>query len=137
MSKQESKRVIQKKIGDRSVRAIVSFELPFCLDLKDDNYEVQMPSYRAMVKTKRVKQKYFDSRLAIEETSNMDLLRDRYGRIYYTSVEVIIPKTVVIELRSFDDGSMDLHIGREDLVDNYSQWALNEAISVVNYLIEV
>lgn len=132
-----SKKVIPKKLDDKSVKVIVSFNLPFCLDLKDDDYEVQMPSYKAMVKTKRVKQKYFDPRLPIEETSNMDLLHDRYGRIFYTNVEVTIPKKVVVELHSQADGSVSLHIGKEDLVDNFSQWALNKSIEVINYLIAV
>jgi hypothetical protein len=30
-----------------------------------------------------------------------------------------------------------LHIGKEDLVDNYSQWALKKSIEVINYLIAV
>ena len=127
--------------------AKVSFDLPFCLYLSDDKYEVQMPSYKAIVLAKQKKHEHIDERLFIQET-NLEIRHDRHGRVRYTNVEVIIPGPVIVErdtkkrirdgeLEAPDDGTISLEIGLEDLCGKYPQAALEEALDAINYFIAI
>lgn len=85
-----------EKMNTKGLNVKVSFDLPFCLYIEDDNYEVQMPSYIATVSTKREKQEHIDPRVGIEEATT-ELMHDRYGRLRYTSIEVMLAGQAVIE----------------------------------------
>ncbi len=124
----------------------VSFSLPFCLYIKDDNYEVQMPSYMAIVSTKRKKQEHIDPRLGIEEATT-ELKHDRHGRLRYTDVEIMLAGQAVMERetkRRIRNGEMQaegptikISVDVEDLILEYSQAALEEGMAVANYFITV
>lgn len=147
MPKQSSPTPNTEDIQSKNVMAKITFDLPFCLCLKDDRYEAQMPTYKAFVQTYLKKHKHIDERLFIDETT-WEIRNDRYGRIRYTSIEVIIPAQAIIEkdtkkrikngeLEIPKNGLIRLHIKLEDLGDRYLQPALEEAIDVVNYFIAI
>lgn len=135
-----------EKVDAKGIKVKVSFDLPFCLYVKDDNYEVQMPSYTATVSTKRKKQEHIDPRLGIEKATT-ELVRDRYGRLRYTSVEITLPGQAVIERetkRRIREGEMQaegpaikISVDATDLISEYSDAALEEGMDVANYFITV
>ena len=122
---------MSEKRDAKSLMAKVSFSFPFCLYVEDDNYEVQMPSYMATVRTKREKQEHIDPRWGIEEATT-ELVHDRYGRIRYTSAEITLPGQAVIgqeTKRKIREGEIQasgplINISIEDadeLTSDYSQ----------------
>lgn len=133
-----------KKMDAKGLKVKVSFDLPFCLYVKDDSYEVQMYSYTATVSTKRKKQKHIDPRLGIEEATT-ELKHDRHGRLRYTGVEVMLPRQAVIERetkRRIREGEMEaegptieVFLDTNQLISEYSQPALEEGMAVANYFI--
>lgn len=137
---------MSEKMNAKSLKVKVSFDLPFCLYIEDDIYNVQMPSYVATVSTKRKKHEHIDPRLGIEEATT-ELKRDRYGRLRYTSVEVMLAGQVVIEQetkRRVREGEMqaegptvELSLDTTELISEYSQAALEEGMAVANYFITV
>lgn len=137
---------MNEKMDAKSLMVKVSFSLPFCLYIEDDNYDVQMPSYMATVSTKRKKQEHIDPRLGIEEAPT-ELKHDRYGRLRYTSVETTLPGQAVIERetkRRIREGEMQaegptikVSVDNTNLISQYSHAALEEGIAVANYFITV
>lgn len=137
---------MNEKMDAKGLMAKVSFSLPFCLYIEDDSYEVQMPSYVAMVSTKRKKQEHIDPRWGIEEATT-ELVRDRYGRIRYTSVEITLSGQALIEQetkRRIREGeiqaegpTIEVTLDTNELISEYSQAALEEGMAVANYFISV
>lgn len=135
-----------EKMDAKGLMVKVSFSLPFCLYIENDNYEVQMPSYMATVSTKRKKQEHIDPRLGIEEATT-ELVHDRHGRLRYTSAEITLPGQAVIERetrRQIREGAIqtegptiEISVDVDDLVSKYSHAALEEGMAVVNYFITV
>ncbi len=135
-----------EKMDAEGITVKVSFDLPFCLYMKDDNYEVQMPSYIATVSTKRKKHEHIDPRVGIEEATT-ELKHDRHGRLRYTGVEIMLAGQAVIERetkRRIREGEMqaegpaiEISVNATDLISKYSQAALEEATAVANYFIAV
>lgn len=132
---------------NRNISVKVSFDLPFCLYLSDDNYEVQMPNYKATISTKQKKHEHLDERLFIEET-NLEIRHDRYGKVRYTSAEVTVPGIPVIErdtrkriankeLEAPKNGTLSLEIDLKDLFNKYSQPALEEALNIINFFLAI
>ena len=133
----------------RNIKVRVSFDLPFCLFVKDGGYEIQMPSYRAMVNTKVTKHTNIDPRLFIEKVDNLELREDRHGRIRYTSLEITISGQSVIEkeirrqvkeghLTPDTSGLVNVRLESSDeLIESYTKAAFGESIDVTNYFIAV
>ncbi|MFC2045202.1 hypothetical protein ACFLUH_00790 [Chloroflexota bacterium] len=130
-----------------NVTAKVSFDLPFCLYLRDGDYEVQVANYKATVSTKQKKHKHIDERLFIKETTS-EIRHDRYGRIRYTSLEINIPLCAVAErdtkkriadkeLEAQDDGLVHIEIDIEDLCEKYIQPAIEEVLDVINFFLAI
>lgn len=135
-----------ERMDAKDIKVSVSFDLPFCLYIKDDSYEVQMPSYMATVSTKRKKQDHIDPRLGIEEATT-ELKNDRHGRLRYTSAEITLAGQAVIERetkRRIREGEMEaegptveVFLNTNELIPEYSQAALEEGMAVANYFIAV
>lgn len=92
-----------------------------------------MPSYTAVLQTKRRKHKHIDERLFIEAAESVQLRRDRHGRLIYTELNVTIPANAVF-------GSTSSRIDSQIFVsadNNLSRIALKLAIGVANRFIEV
>lgn len=135
-----------KKMDAKGLKVKVSFDLPFCLYVKDDSYEVQMYSYTATVSTKRKKQEHIDPRVGIEEATT-ELVRDRYGRLRYTSVDITLPGQAILERetrRRIKEGEIQtespiikISLDANELISEYSEAALEEGMAVANYFIKV
>jgi hypothetical protein len=132
---------------NRNISVKVSFDLPFCLYLSDNKYEVQMPNYKATILTKQKKHEHVDERLFIEET-DLEIGHDRYGRVRYTNAEVTVPGMPVVErdtkeriadkeLEAPENGILSLEIDLEDLFKKYSKPALEEALDVINLFLAI
>jgi len=127
--------------------AKVSFDLPFLLPIKDGQYDLQMPSYTTTLVTQTKEQAHIDPRIGIEQVMNFDLIRDRYGKLRYTSLQVTLPAQPVVEREvrkqiaqktlQPNDPVLTLHVEVADLLSNYSKAAFEEALAVANYLIAV
>jgi len=125
----------------------VSFDLPFRLPIRDGPYYLQMPSYTTTLVTQTKKHAQIDTRIPIEQATNVDLIRDRYGKLRYTSLQVPLPLQPVVERDvrkqiaqkslQTDDPLLTLQIKVEDLTSNYSKPAFEEALVVANYFITV
>ena len=136
----------EKKMDAKGLTVKVSFSLPFCLYIEDDNYEVQMSSYVATVSTKRIKQDHIDPRLGIEEATT-ELKHDRHGRLRYTNVEITLPGQAVIERETRrrirereiqpDGPVIRISVDTSELISEYSQAALEEGMAVANYFIAI
>jgi len=137
---------MNEKMDAKNIKVSVSFDLPFCLYIKDDSCEVQMPSYMATVSTKRKKHEHIDPRLGIEEATT-ELKHDRHGRLRYTSAEITLAGQAVIERetkRRIREGKMEVEgptvevfLNTNKLISEYSQAALEEGMAVANYFIAV
>jgi len=135
-----------KKMDAKGLKVQVSFDLPFCLYVKDDSYEVQMYSYIATVSTKRKKQEHIDPRLGIEEATT-ELKHDRHGRLRYTGVEVMLPGQAVIERetrrrikegeREAEGPTVEIFLTTNELISEYAQAVLEEGMAIANYFIAV
>ncbi len=115
------------------VRAEIKFALPVCLYVPDNKYSCQMPSYTAVLQTKRRKHKNIDERLFIEAAESVELKRDRHGRLIYTELNVTIPARAVF-------GSTSSVIDSQTFVsadNNLSRIALKLAIEVANRFVDV
>lgn len=123
--------VNMSEVDISQVRAVADFALPVCLYIPDNEYSVQMPSYSAVVKITRRKQKHIDERLFIEAAESIELRRDRHGRLIYSELNVTIPASAV-----FDSSIsvIDPHVFIRD--DNLPSIALQIAIDVANRFIE-
>lgn len=137
---------MMEKMDAKNLIVKVSFSLPFCLYIEDDNYEVQMPSYTATVSTKREKQEHIDPRVWIEEATT-ELVRDRYGRLRYTSVEITMLGQAVIgqeTKRRIREGkiqaegpTIEISVDATDLISEYSDAASEESFAIINHFIKV
>lgn len=137
---------MMEKMDAKNLIVKVSFSLPFCLYIEDDNYEVQMPSYTATLSTKREKQEHIDPRVWIEEATT-ELVRDRYGRLRYTSVEITMPGQAVIEQetkRRIREGkiqaegpTIEISVDATGLISEYSDAASEESFAIIDYFIKV
>jgi HEPN domain-containing protein len=113
------------------VRAVADFALPVCLYIPDNEYSVQMPSYTAVVKITRRKQKHIDERLFIEAAESIELRRDRHGRLIYSELNVTIPASAVF---GSSISVIDSHAFSRD--DSLPRIALQMAMDVANRFIE-
>jgi len=137
--------MVEKK-NAQGLMVKVSFSLPFCLYIEDDSYEVQMPSYKAIVCTKRKKQERIDPRLFIEEATT-ELSHDRHGRLRYTDLEIRLTGQAVIERETkkrINEGKIqakgtiiNVSLSTDELISEYSQAALEEGMFVANYFITI
>lgn len=138
---------MSKEINSNNLIAKVSFDLPFSLYIKDGSYEIQMPSYVVAIATRRRKQEHIDTRLGIKEATDVELLRDRHGRLYYTSVEVSLPGQIAVEREirrqikgkriKPEEDVVRICIDTADLISSYSEAALKEAIAIANHFVAV
>lgn len=90
---------MSNKSSDRIAHhSIVRFDLPFGIDLPDDNYSLLLDSYSAVVslrKTKRVGN--IAGMPAGVEFAPMSLPNDRWGRLFYTTAQVILKHSKPVE----------------------------------------
>lgn len=127
------------------LRVEVAFDLPFCLYLPDDAYQVRLGARLAVVHLLRVVQASLDPRLFIER-SDLEFANDRFGRLRYSNVKAVMPGEAVLEAESrrrvnaglldAPEGRVSLTVTSEGLVTEYGEAAFDLALSMVNRLIE-
>lgn len=127
--------------------ARVSFDLPFCLYLDNGIYVAAREGWHASVRITRVHQTHFDPRLGFDQSKGTELVRDRHGRLRFSTVDIELPGRAIIEnetRRRVESGELTAENGRlrvvftdHDLVNDFSEAAFHEGIAVVNRLIEV
>ncbi len=126
--------------------AKISFDLPFCLYVEDGDYAVAREGWSANVKVTRIAQTNLDPRLGMDQTTG-ELIRDRHGRLRFSTVEVELPGRAIIEnelRRQVDsgqmtpeDGVLKVTLSIDKIVTDFCTAAFHEGIAVANRLIEV
>lgn len=127
--------------------ARVTFDLPFCLYLDDGIYAVAREGWHASVRITRVHQTHFDPRLGFEQSNGTELVRDRHGRLRFSTVDIELPGRAIIEKETrrrveagelaAENGKIRVEFTDHDLVNDFSEAAFHEGVAVINRLIEV
>jgi hypothetical protein len=78
--------------------SIASFDLPFGIELPDDNYQVQLDEYSAIVHLRKVKRNGNIAGMPEGvEFAPMSIESDRWGRLFYTTTRVILEYSTPIK----------------------------------------